>query len=73
MRNTSASRDELHQDLVAPGRVESQADAALPPVGVFHNGVERTDGCADRAQAQSSLGIPGDCVLNLDYIGSPFS
>ena len=60
------------QDLQRPGLLQRQADAALAPIGVFHQGGEGTT--ADRHAhhgAQAALGVAGFGVFDLDDVGAP--
>ena len=66
----------LAHELVAaprapPGMLEREADAALAPVGVLHERLERARGRAAGADVQAALGVAGDGVLDLDDVGAP--
>ena len=60
------------QDVQRLGPLQRQADAALPAVGVLHQG--REGAAPDRHahhRAEAALGVTPLCVLDFDHVGAP--
>ena len=60
------------QNVQSPGLLQGEADAALAPVGVFH---QRCEGSAPTRHAhqgaQAALGVTGFGVFDLDHVSAP--